>query len=72
MAAKVIPFQDKRNPRTMKIRLGKRKGLSYALCVDLRIVPGFDSRSPAVISMPSAKPGTEERTKAPKARRKRR
>ena len=80
MAAKVIPFHDKRNPRqpkftslpAVKIRLGKRKGRSYALCVQLRIVPAFDSRPPTVISMPTAKPGTEDGTKAPKTKRNRR
>jgi hypothetical protein len=62
MAAKVIPFHDKRNPRqpkytslpAVKIRLGKRKGLSCALCVQLSIVSAFDSTPPTVISMPAA------------------
>jgi hypothetical protein len=53
---------------TVKIRLGKRIGLSYALCVQLSIVPAFDSRPPTVISMPAAKPGTEDGTKAPKTK----
>ncbi len=80
MAAKVIPFHDKRNSRqekfkslpTVKIRLGKRKRLAYALCLDLSVVPAFDSRPPTVIPMPAAKPGTKEETKAPKTKRKRR
>lgn len=80
MPAKVIPFHDKRNqyrpklPRrsAMKIKLGKRRGLSYALCVDLSVIPGFDSRPSKMIPMPAEKSGIENGSKTLKTNRKRR
>ena len=80
MPAKVIPFHDKRNlykPKPpvrsiTKIRLGRRKGLSYGLCIDLSVIPGFDSRPPEVISMPGEKSGVENGSKTLKTKRKRR
>jgi hypothetical protein len=65
MPAKVIPFYDKRNPRkpkftslpAVKLRLGKRRGLSYALSVQLRVEPALESTP--VISMPVADPGAK-------------
>jgi len=80
MPAKVIPFHDKRNlyrPKlrphsAMKVKLGKRKGLSYALCIDLSVVPGFDSRPPKVIPLPAQESGVENGPKILKTKRKRR
>ena len=80
MPAKVIPFHDKRNlykptlPRrsAMKIKLRQRKGLSYALCVDLSVIPEFESRPQEVISMPGEKSGVENGPKTLKTKRKRR
>ena len=80
MPAKVIPFHDKRNPRkrmflslpAVKSGPGKRKGLSYALCIDLSVVPGFDSRPPKVMPLPAQESGVENGLKTLKTKRKRR
>jgi len=80
MPAKMIPFHDNRNlykptlrPHSaMKVTLGKRKGLSYTLCLDLSVIPGFDSKPQTVIAMPAAKLEDEDGRKALKTKAKRR
>ena len=56
----------------VKSGLGKRKGLSYALCIDLSVVPGFDSRPPKVIPLSAQESGVENGPKTLKTKRKRR
>ena len=80
MPAKVIPFHATRKPRKrMFVSLpavnsgpGQRKGLSYALCIDLSVVPGFDSRPPKVMPLPAQESGVENGPKTLKTKRKRR
>ena len=77
MPAKVIPFHANRRPRkrmlvslpAVKSRLGKPKSLSYTLCLDLSVIPGFDLRPPKVIPLPAEESGVPKTLKTKRKRR---